>query len=89
MDLRWRGGSPAQAMQIELRQQCRGDLCNPRCDRELGAEIRRGAEGLRQQIRMSGRLPAAPEHLPGPGGIAAIAVIVSIGLVLYNRSKNR
>lgn len=35
-----------------------------------------------------GGATAAPE-LDGPGGIAAIAVIVSVALVLYNRSKNR
>jgi hypothetical protein len=31
---------------------------------------------------------AAPE-LDGPGGIAVIGVIVSVALVLYNRSKSR
>lgn len=30
----------------------------------------------------------APE-LDGPGGIAAIAFIVSVALVLFNRSRNR
>lgn len=30
----------------------------------------------------------APE-LDGPGGIAAIAVVVSVALVLYNRSRDR
>lgn len=36
-----------------------------------------------------GGSPSVAPELDGPGGIAAIAVIVSIALVLYNRSKNR
>lgn len=35
-----------------------------------------------------GSAGAAPE-LDGPGGIAVIGVIVSVALVLYNRSKHR
>lgn len=35
-----------------------------------------------------GSAGAAPE-LDGPGGIAVIGVIVSVALVLYNRSKSR
>jgi hypothetical protein len=33
--------------------------------------------------------PAAAPELDGPGGIAAIAFLVSVALVLFNRSRNR
>jgi hypothetical protein len=36
----------------------------------------------------SGSPSGAPE-LDGPGGLAVIGVIVSVALVLFNRSKNR
>jgi hypothetical protein len=36
-----------------------------------------------------GGSPSAAPELDGPGGIAAIAVIVSVALVLFNRSRNR